>query len=92
MEDDRSWRTQGLEGLLGEAGAGATGRVAADGAGRIALAAARSQPCLPPFSGIVGSKAGGRGGSIGGGFGPNGGGGFGDGLSGLEALSHAPTA
>ena len=88
---------QGLEGLLGNAsaGAGATGRVAADGAGRIAIAAARSQSCLPPIFG-----GGGGSGFGGGAFGGNGGGfsgRLGSGVlagngSALEALSHAPTA
>jgi len=95
---------QGLEGLLGNAsaGAGATGRVAADGAGRIAIAAARSQSCLPPIFGGGGGSGfgGGAFGGNGGGFGGNGGGfsgRLGSGVlagngSALEALSHAPTA
>ena len=89
---------QGLEGLLGDAGAGATGRVAADGAGRIALAAARSQSCLPPLGGNGASRIGASGGgssSSGGSrssfsgastglYGGNGGG--------MAVLAHAPTA
>ena len=89
---------QGLEGLLGDAGAGATGRVAADGAGRIALAAARSQSCLPPIGGNGASRVGGGGGGSGSGSGGrssfsgavtglNGGNG-----GGMEVLAHAPTA
>ncbi|KAK9840804.1 hypothetical protein WJX81_005840 [Elliptochloris bilobata] len=88
-------RVQGLEGLLGESSAAATGRVAADGAGRIALAAARSQPCLPPFcgNGGGGSSAGsGGGGGSGGGSGGSLFGGNGGGVDTLAHLGRAPTA
>ena len=86
---------QGLEGLLGDAsgGAGATGRVAADGAGRIAIAAARSQSCLQPIFGGGGGFGGGAFGGNGGGFsGRLGSGVLGSNGGSLEALSHAPTA